>query len=367
MKKTTLILAAALLCVCLLTGCGYSLEGGQPDGEVVSNDGIALRQGDYIYYINGSMPTLLSDALSGSDQAAVFRMKADGTQKQRLSTKKTYAIYVHGEYLYLLSPVSADRLAIYEISINGGMEREIIKFENTGYYAFSDYGVAAEMKNSVLVYSFASRKSRRINDVEDVAQLYGADRLYYYSSRKAGIMAVDWNGGEPEQITSRNGRIKGVKGSNLYYIKDDEKLTCHDMSTGEESFLTASKYKTMLFSAQNNASAAYSKEKTAFYIMHLDGSNRIQIDSGEAITAYAMGSDRVYYCKNSEGAIYEVDYDGNNKKKIADVSALNGPGTTDPDYYMDIVDKKLFLFDRSDATVYTVDTESGEVKNLAKD
>ena len=49
MKKTTLILAAALLCVCLLTGCGYSLEGGQPDGEVVSNDGIALRQGDYIY------------------------------------------------------------------------------------------------------------------------------------------------------------------------------------------------------------------------------------------------------------------------------------------------------------------------------
>ena len=180
-------------------------------------------------------------------------------------------------------------------------------------------------------------------------------------------MAVDWNGGEPEQITSRNGRIKGVKGSNLYYIKDDEKLTCHDMSTGEESFLTASKYKTMLFSAQNNAIAAYSKEKTAFYIMHLDGSNRIQIDSGEAITAYAMGSDRVYYCKNSEGAIYEVDYDGNNKKKIADISALNGPGTTDPDYYMDIVDKKLFLFDRSDATVYTVDTESGEVKNLAKD
>ena len=75
----------------------------------------------------------------------------------------------------------------------------------------------------------------------------------------------------------------------------------------------------------------------------------------------------MYYCKNSEGAIYEVDYDGNNKKKIADISALNGPGTTDPDYYMDIVDKKLFLFDRSDATVYTVDTESGEVKNLAKD
>ena len=57
----------------------------------------------------------------------------------------------------------------------------------------------------------------------------------------------------------------------------------------------------------------------------------------------------------------------NNKKKIADISALNGPGTTDPDYYMDIVDKKLFLFDRSDATVYAVDTENGEVKNLAKD
>ena len=44
MKKTTLILAAALLCVCLLTGCGYSLEGGQPDGEVVSSAGIALGQ-----------------------------------------------------------------------------------------------------------------------------------------------------------------------------------------------------------------------------------------------------------------------------------------------------------------------------------
>ena len=61
--KALLVLAAA---VCMaLSGCAPSVSGGQPDAEVLSNGGIAAVQGDYVYYINGSMPAMLSDALSG--------------------------------------------------------------------------------------------------------------------------------------------------------------------------------------------------------------------------------------------------------------------------------------------------------------
>lgn len=365
MKKIiTATIIAALLCA-LLCGCGYNLSGGQPDGKIVSNNGIAVRQGDYIYYINGSMPTMLKDALADTPQAAIFRMNADGTDRQRVSSRKAYAMYIVNENIYFLSPISADRLCLFKVSINGGNERRLVEFENSGEYAFSDYGLAAEISGSIVIYSFKTQSKTKLENVGNVVQMYGGDRLYYYIYNKAGIQAISWEGGEPEAVTDRNGRIMGVEGNNIYYIRNDEKLTRCNMSTKEETTLSTSAYETMLLSLENNTMVAYSSEKTTFYLMHLDGSTRVPIVEGEEVNAYGVSSDRIFYCKNSEGALYSVDFNGNNSKKLADISALQGPGSTDPNYYMDVVEDRLFLFDRNSYDVYMINLTSGEVENLA--
>src|SRR5690554_1555520 len=81
-------LMAAFFAVILLfniTGCQKALEGGQPQADVLSNGGIAAQQGDWIYYINGGIPAMLSQAKSNTPQGTLWRMKADGTEKARIS------------------------------------------------------------------------------------------------------------------------------------------------------------------------------------------------------------------------------------------------------------------------------------------
>lgn len=365
MKKTLIVILAALLLLSL-TGCGYSLTGGQPDGKITSNNGIAVQQGDFIYYINGSMPTLLSEAIAQTPQATIFRMNADGTEKQQLSTRKAYSFYIVGEYIYFLSPTTADRLCIFRVSINGGNERRILEFENSGAYAFSDTGIAVELNNSLLVYSIETEKVSKHADVGNIYQIYGGDKkLYYYISNKAGIMETDYNGAEPVAVTERNGRIMGVDDDFIYYIYNDEKLTRRNLASGEENTLSSSTYETMLLSLENNTMIAYSSEKDTLYYMRLDGSTRVAILEGE-VNTYGMSSDRIFYCSKSEGVLYSVDFEGKNKETLADISAMAGPGSTDPNYYLDVVDDKLFLFDAANqAAVYMIHLTTGEVTNIA--
>ena len=321
MKKISIIAIIAVLAACLLlSGCGYTLEGGQPDGKVVSNNGIAVQQGDYIYYINGSMPGYLDEALKNSPEASIFRMNADGTDRQQLSTRKAYAIYVVKEYIYFLSPVAADKLCIFRVSINGGNEKRILEFDANGEYAFSDHGVAAELDNGIVLYSFKEEKKSHIKDIGNIAQMYGDQKLYYYVGNRAGVYSVDWEGGEPQQVTERNGRIMAVTQKSLYYLKnagDYPKLTQFDFDTKKETTLSSSQYDTMLLSLKNNIMVAYSSEKTTLYYMVLDGvSTRVPLLE-ENVSTYAIGDDRIFFCSKSEDALYSINIDGTDKKKIA--------------------------------------------------
>ena len=106
-------LPALIAAVCVvLSGCAPSLSGGQPEAEILSNGGIAAVQGDYVYYINGSMPAMLSDALSGGRQAAIFRLDKEGKAEQ-VTNKSAYDFRIYGELLYFIAPLSEDQLALY--------------------------------------------------------------------------------------------------------------------------------------------------------------------------------------------------------------------------------------------------------------
>ncbi len=349
MKKLSALIAAVLLLGVLLAGCAPTVPGGDPDGEVVSNGKIAVQQGGYIYYINGSMPQYLNQALESTPIATIFRMNADGTDKRQISSKKAYDFRIYGDKIYYLSPLSKDELVIYRIGINGGAPERILSFENKGVYAFGEGVIAVEKSNSVVLIDPATGKTvSTLKDVGNVSQIFISDAgdVYYYISNVAGIMRVNGKGEDSVKLTDRNGRIVGVKGNLLYYIKNDQYLHSVDMTAGTETKLSYSEYDSMQLSIENGAFVGVSKEegKVGLYIMPLDGGTRTKI-LDQAVEAYLISDHTVYFCNKAEGALYSVDFEGKNLMKVADVAAAAGPNTTGGDYYMDVVGDKLFFFE----------------------
>ena len=355
--KTRSILIAAFLLLILLVGCAPTLSPGDPDGEIVSNGKIAVQQGEFLYYINGSMPRYLKNALADTPQATIFRMKADGTERQQVSSKKAYDFRIYGNQIYYLSPLNANEMVIYRIQINGGTPQRIISMENNAVYALGDQVIAVERSESIVLIDPATGKEiTTLANVGNVVQLFvsPAGDVYYYISNVGGIMRVNAQGENPVKVTDRNGRIVGVEGDTIYYIRNDEYLHSVDMVSGESTQLSFSTYKSMQFSTEYKAFAGVSSQsgKEGLYVMHLGDEVRTKI-LDQTVDAYLIWKDYVYFCNKDEKALYRVDFNGENLTKLAEVPAAAGPNTTGGDYYMDIVGDRLFFFEEVfDGSVY---------------
>lgn len=356
MKKALVLGLVAMLAV-LAVACGPRLKGGQPDAQVVSNGKIAVQQGDYIYYINGSMPATLEQALSTTAQGAIFRMNKDGSDKQQLSTKKAYDFYIYKDAVYYVTPVSGTALGIYKTTINGGASKKVYTFNNGETYCFGPNGIAVEHNKSLVLITPHTHKKTKIADVGDIYQIYATQTHFYYTiTNRAGVNRVGLQGGEVEQVAERNGRILAVDGDYLYYIKSNDYLHKVDMVNKTETQLSNTIYQSIQLSVTNNTMVGTdnNKDKSGFYLMKLDGSTRVRI-TDSIITAYVLSDSGIYYYDGVRKAIYAVDYNGENEKKIADAQAVPGPGDTGADYYMDIVGDTLYFFStQNNGTIYSV-------------
>ena len=107
MKKYIAAFCVLLMMLCTV-GCGKGLEGGQPEAEIISNDGIAVIQGDWVYFINGSMPALASEAVSDTPRAKIYRMRTDGSDCAPVTSQKAHAMHLYGDKIFYISPTRAN-------------------------------------------------------------------------------------------------------------------------------------------------------------------------------------------------------------------------------------------------------------------
>lgn len=379
-KKYAALAALIVAFGLIFAGCAPSVDGGQPDAEVISNGKIAVVQGDYVYYINGSMPGMLNDALSGGSQAAIYRLDKEG-KREKITNKTAYDFRIYGELLYFISPENESQLALYMTKITGGSAKRIISIDAGATYYLGETAIAVE-KNSGL--SIIKIKSNEITELKlavenkgDISQIYMTDaHAYYYIRNKAGIRQVDLNdlSKAPLTLTNRNGKIFGVKDDCLYYERADETLT--RLSLAPEDFingqmpegesLSSSVYDIMLLAPDYSAMAGVSSEegKEGLYVMKLDGSARVKV-SEERPSALLAGEDSLYFTLPSQRALYSVDYAGNNLKKLCDKGAVSGPEATGPDYYIDEVQGWLYFFDaENNGGIWRVSIEGGEAESL---
>lgn len=92
----------------LFTGCkkGYSglsepLKGAEPRCETVSDGGLAVKQGQWIYYINGDNFTRHEGERFSEYAGALIRMKEDGTEKAVVLNKDVSLFNIRNEKIYV--------------------------------------------------------------------------------------------------------------------------------------------------------------------------------------------------------------------------------------------------------------------------
>ncbi len=201
-KKIVIAVAMLTLLVMIFAGCADTykwgpIAGGDKDAVVENNGGLAVKQGEYIYYINGRTAT--SDITKKEDntfgkvtKGAIMRGKLDNKGNVKdpvivvplmsLSSNKEGGIFVFGGYIYYTTPsIATDR--------EGALQ--------TG---FLDY-----MRTSI-----DGSKTEKIATVEGASTVYkfASDALIYYKDNKITRIPYDDNSIGKEETVAED--VTGV-------------------------------------------------------------------------------------------------------------------------------------------------------------
>lgn len=143
-----------LLVVCCLffTGCAnynYSVEGGPAASEQeISNGGLAVKKGNYIYYINGLGTTSSENEFGKPVKGSIVRMDLESGQKVIVVPKVVLSSYykagffIFDDRIYYASPSmekdkNGNRLSSYldffSVKINGSGTKKIITLTNNSF------------------------------------------------------------------------------------------------------------------------------------------------------------------------------------------------------------------------------------------
>lgn len=149
MTKYLFKFCALLLLIILLAGCSeteeeYSglnepLKNAEPDAPVVSDGGLAVKQGQWIYYINGDNFTRHTGERFSEYAGALIRMKEDGSEKAIVLNKDVSLFNVCGNKIYLCI-YEENQSKIASVNVDGTEYKKLKIIDNIyygGFYGFS--------------------------------------------------------------------------------------------------------------------------------------------------------------------------------------------------------------------------------------
>lgn len=151
-KKLAIAVILALIIIMTLQGCGgynHFIEGGPSAADEVSNNGtMAVRKGDYIFFINGVSTTAAENEFGKPIKGSIVRFdlntskKVIAVPKVVLSSYNKAGIYIFGDRIYYASPsIEKDKkgqrlssyLDIFSTKINGSDIKKIITLTNSSF------------------------------------------------------------------------------------------------------------------------------------------------------------------------------------------------------------------------------------------
>ncbi len=198
----TVLVALAVLAVCV--GCesykyDADLSMGDKDEVVYSNGGTVVKQGSYIYFINGYADYKTTDAkanwFGNVVKGAIMRIKADATDmstaeivvpKSVLSDSKNTGFSIYGDYIYYVSPsaeedksgtVQTSTLQFLRTRLDGQETRLLYELNNRSVdYIYTPNALVIYKDNTIYSKSYDAKRFKK-NDAgtvlaEDVTSVH---------------------------------------------------------------------------------------------------------------------------------------------------------------------------------------------------
>ena len=387
--KIASLLLVIVMCLMTLVGCASNIIMPDSEGTVTGNGGLAVRKGEYIYFVNGYQPAKeMEDGASkfGRNYAAIYRTKQtngalsydeDGNLENAelvidgvCGFEKT-ALYIFGDYIYYAAPntekvIDSGSLSqnyeltnFYKAKLDGtNIQRvgETKRASDNMQFAFYELPeskvVYLVVYDGTALYMFNTQTKARATICEDVSSValpaysdYNPDNNQI--SKGAQNVYYTRSGTEDEQLTS-NGNV-------LCYAK---------LSDGIEHILASDYYTYTVKFANNDALVLTRKGQNDYkannYVFEYeyDQNGNLIIDAqngGEQLDASA--NEDIYLCtfehgmqtgiivKNSTNKLAYINY------KTGDYKILNTTTELTP---LCIFGTKVYAY-TSNNSIYQID------------
>lgn len=383
MTKSFLKVCATLLLVVLLAGCSKTeeeykglsepLKDAEPDAEIFSDGGLAVKQGQWIYYINGDNFTRNNGERFSEYAGALIRMKENGTEKAVVLNKDVSLFNICGGKIYLCV-YEDNKSKIASLNVDG-TDYKVLKAVDSIYYG-GFYGFSGEY-----IYFTENYMLYRMNlDGSNVTQItkfriyntiVGEDYIYFSSDNDGDVgnlyKLVDGETTYVEITTSPTYVISVDKNIAYYYIMKTGNVHRYDALTGTSKNILTGGYTDYLFEEDAGFygfSSTLVRDNETFdglYIMPTEGGTKKKISENS-------GKCMVYH----DGYIYYI-----NATVLNQLSRCNLEGTVDETVFeqiifdfdtLDIVGNYMyFICDSDDGRIYRMNLETKHVECIEYD
>ncbi len=358
--------AFLLFIVCILSGCSeqaatYHLDGAQPDAPVLSDGGIAIKQGDHVYYLNGDNYVRKDGLRLHSLRGAICRMNADGTDMQILCDDDVSLFNLKGDTIWYAASKN-NSSAIYKIKTDGSGKTKLCDMDylyNGGQYAYTNGGIYYT-KSGLLYLLDANGNSKKLTDSRICNLTAGETCVYYtdYANDKYGAVYMLKNGWDtPQKISTEAGyAISCVKDKVYFQLYSNGICYLFDPDSNTTASVAHLGYEDYAFDRHTGyIYASYlsdDKDEGIFKIDPKNESGRIRICTDRAERMLVSG-DYVYYINDSAlYSLFRVKTDGTERRQITQ-------SMTSSAVLLDIVDNWLYYFNDSDESrIYRINLDT---------
>ncbi len=349
-----------LLCACSsgYKGLDKPLTDAQPEEKVISDGGIAAKQGDWIYYINGDNFTRGEGERFHEFAGALCRMKNDGTQKDVVVDRDVSLFNIEGNRIYMC--VYSGTSCVASACIDGSGYKVLKTIDDIYYggcYAYQDGKIYYTKDFRLYSLDCATDAETKITDFKIYNLRVGGGQVFFTreENENIGNLYKLTSDGYTE-ITTSPAYVLCSEGDRAYYYMLGNGTVYEYTSDGAKPVVYGGYTEYAFSDDAYYVSAVYTDESenevSGIYSIPSGGGQKKQLSANYGSCMALCGNYLYYINKTKLNYLYRCALDGSSDECVCEDYILD----TDT---LDVLDKYIYFFSDGDYDrIYRLDTET---------
>ena len=285
-------------------------------------DGMLCRQGDWIYYPNAS------------DGFKLYKMRLDGTEKQKITDETASCINVIGDWIYYMNGFSSDPTnnSLCKIRTDGTGRSELCDHVYNDIIVVNEWIYYTSFVDMCIykIKTDGTDKTKLSDDADFPTCVNVKDGWVYYSnfSDNRCIYKMRTDGSERTKINNEQSTYLIVDGDWIYYLSYSD-FSLHRIKTdgSEETALCGDYFNGFNLDGDWIYFCNYS-DNNSMYKIKVDGTEKTRLGDGNGmIYPYVAGEWLYFSSNNDKGALYRIGKDGSGLQLVS--PGYSGSSTLD--------------------------------------